>query len=134
MHKHLQALVLTHIIYHILIYSARILWSQMIKTEYHGLLVLLNQLSLTRVCLTRYTRRQYVVDRRTIRVLFDIHRFYHHRTAGCIWISNVILVVCCILIQTFGIVSPFATYQVQCCQTQVSLLREISHVDTCKTN
>ena len=74
MHEHLQVLVLPHVIAGVLVHRSGVMRAEVRYAQYHRLLVLRDQLGLTRVRLTAYSRRQDIVDRRAGTVLFDIHR------------------------------------------------------------
>ena len=133
-HEHLQSLVLTHIIGHILIHSTRIFWLQIIHFQHHGLFILCNQLCLSWVCLTGDTWRQNVVHWRTVWILLYIHRLHIQCAIRWIWVSNIELIIRHILIQSFGIVAPLAAHQVKRGKTDMRLLLEVSHEDTRKAN
>ena len=134
MHKHLQAFVLAHIIYHVLVHRTCIFRRYIIQSQHHSLLILRYQLRLSRICLTGYTWRQHIVHRCTIRIFLYIHSLHIQRTRTCVWIAYVVLVIRHILIQTFAIIAPLTTYKIQGCQTNMSFLIKTCQKHTSKTN
>ena len=78
-YEHLQTLILTHVIGHILIHRTRVFGLQVIHFQHHCLLILCDQLRLSGVCLARDTGWQHIVHRRTIRVLLYIHCLHIQR-------------------------------------------------------
>ena len=125
-HKHLETLVVSHVVGRVLIYRTSIFRRQVMYPQHHRLFVQRNELRLTRVGLTRYSRRQHVVNRRLAGVLFDIHRLDIKRSACINRRSN--------RRKVFVVSTPFATNQIQRRKTQVRLLRAVSHVHTHKAD
>ena len=76
MDEHLQVLVLPHVISGVFVHRLGVTGTEVCHTQHHRLLVLSDQLGLTRIRLTAHTRRQHVVNRCTGTVLFDIHRLH----------------------------------------------------------
>ena len=98
MNKHLQTLILAHIIHHVLIHRTSILRGNIIQSQHHRLLVLSNQLCLTRVGLTRDSWRKNIVDWHTIGVLLNIHSLNIERTRTGVWIIDIKLIIRHILV------------------------------------
>ena len=122
MNEHLQVLILPHVVSGVLVHRTCVVRAEMRNTHYHRLLVLRNQLCLSRVGLTTYARRQYIVNRRASAVLLDVHRLYIHcgrRVHRRAYRS-----------QVARILTPFSAYQIQRCETQVRLFLTAREVHT----
>ena len=77
--KHLQMLVVTHVVGCVFVHGTCVAEWQVVHTQNHRLFVLCNQLRLPGVGLTADARRQDIVDRRTVAVLLDIYVLHIHQ-------------------------------------------------------
>ena len=126
---HLQTLILAHIQICQLINRTDILRFEAIHLQRHGLLVLLSNLRLARVNLTRNARRQNIIHRCTCTIVFYIHggnlyRSIPQDTRHC-GISQLVV---------FLVDTPIRTNQGQRTETQVRLILETGHIHTNKTD
>ena len=125
-YEHLQALVVTHVVSHVLIHGSRVFRRQVVYAQYHCLFVQRHELSLSRISLTGHTRRQNIVNRLLVVILLDVHGLYiQHRTRIDIRSQR---------IQVLCVRPPFATNQRHRRKTQVRLVLAVSHVQTHEPN
>ena len=120
MDEHLQVLVLPHVVPRVLVHRPRIFRTQVHHAQHHRLLVLGNQLGLTRIRLTTHTRWQHIVNRQTGTVFLDIDRLHVDR---CTRVHRYTY-----RRQVAVVLSPVAAHQVQGRETQVRLFVEARHV------
>ena len=122
MNEHLQVLVLPHVIAGILIHRSCVVRTEVHHAQNHRLLVLRNQLSLTRIGLTAHTRWQHIVNRRTGTVLLDVHGLH---VDGCACVNRRTD-----RRQVTRVLSPVAANEVERSKTQVCLFGAARQVHT----
>ena len=125
-YEHLQVLVLAHVVTGVLVHRACVMRAEVHYTNDHGLLVLRNELGLTRIGLTAYSRRQHIVNRCAGTILLDVNSLHVN---GCGRVDR-----CADRSQVAGVLSPITAYEVQCGKTQVCLVLTACEVHTHETN
>ena len=126
MHEHLQVLVLAHVVSCVLVHRACVMRAEIHHAHHHRLLVLCDELRLSRVGLTAHPRRQHVVHRRTGAVLLDVDSLHVNRRGR--------IDRCAERCQIAGVLSPVSAYQVERRKAQVCLMLATREVHTHETD
>ena len=123
-YKHLESLVLAHVIGGFFVNGTCIVRSECGYPKHHGLLILLQELRLARVGLTGNSGREYIINRCFTPVFFNVYRQYIQAGIGGRSRHS----------KRFGVGFPFTAHQIQGGETEMCLFFESRKEHTYKPN
>ena len=126
MHEHLQVLVLAHVVARVLVHGPGVARTEVHNPQYHCLLVLGDELRLTRVGLSAHTRRKHIVNRRTGTVLFYVNGLYVNGRTGIDRRTD--------RREITRVLPPVAANEIQRSETEVGLFLAVREVHTHETD